>query len=126
MKLKLEPVGSTGPLSSATAAAGDAYKVIPRFFRVKTDGTLDSLPSTSRIKIEFQGAAATSAGAPDPAHATGWVTDITALNTSVSPANTAIRFFRFRISFEIGVGQSSLSIETSTPALEFLKVPFKF
>jgi hypothetical protein len=110
------------PLNGLTGTVS----VIPRFFRVKTDGVLDSLPSTSQIKIEFQGAAATAAGAPDSAHLTGWVTDITQLNTSVSPANTAIRFFRFRISFKIGVGQASLSIDTSTPALEFLKVPFKF
>jgi len=110
------------PLAGLSGTAS----VIPRFFRVKTDGTLDSLPATSRIKIEFQGAAATSTGAPDPAHATGWVTDINALNTSINPSSTSMRFFRFRVSFEIGVGQSSLSIETSTPALEFLKVPFKF
>jgi hypothetical protein len=100
--------------------------IIPRFFRVSTDGTLDALPSTGRIKIEFQGAAATSTGAPDSANTTAWVTDITALNSSVAPANTALRFFRFRVGFEIGVGQANLTIDSPIPALEFLKVPFKF
>ncbi len=110
------------PLNGLTGTAS----VIPRFFRVKTDGTLDSLPSTSQIKIEFQAAPATSTGAPNSANTTPWVTDVAALNASVNPANTALRFFRFRVGFTIGVGQSSLSTSTSTPALEFLKVPFKF
>jgi hypothetical protein len=110
------------PLNGLTGTAS----IIPRFFRVQTDGTLDSLPSTSRIKIEFQAAAATATGTPDTSMLTLWKTDITELNTSVAPANTALRFFRFRISFEIGVGQPALSTTTSIPALEFLKVPFKF
>jgi hypothetical protein len=102
--------------------------LIPRFFRVSTDGVLDALPppTAASVKLEFQAAPITPAGAPDEVNATPWTPDITTLNTTVTPANTALRFFRFRATFTIGIGSPSLSADTPIPSIEFLRVPFKF
>lgn len=102
--------------------------LIPRFFRVSTDGVLDALPpaTAAAVKLEFQAAPITLAGTPDEANATPWTPDITTLNTSVTPPNTSLRFFRFRAAFTIGIGSPSLNANTPIPSIEFLRVPFKF
>lgn len=120
--LRVTVVDSGTPLNNLTGVAS----IIPRFFRVLQDGTLDSLTTSSTVKIEFQAAPAAASGLPNATLATPWVTDINLLNTSVSPANTTLRFFRFRVAFEIGVGSSNLDFNTPIPSLDFLKVPFKF
>jgi len=99
-------------------------ELIPRFFRVQTNGVADALPSSSEIKIEFQAAPRNALGVPDETNATAWVTDIELLNTS--PNNTDFRFLRFRVSFDIAATGSSLSFNTPRPSLEFLSVGFRF
>lgn len=110
------------PLDGLTGTAA----VHPRFFRVAQDGVVDALTAASSIKIEFQAAPVATSGLPNETAATPWVTDINALNTSVNPANTSLRFFRFRVAFNIGIGQPSLDFSTPIPSVDFLKVPFKF
>jgi len=99
-------------------------ELIPRFFRVQTNGVADALPSSSEIKIEFQAAPRNALGVPDETNATAWVTDVELLNTS--PNNTDFRFLRFRVSFDIAATGSSLSFNTPRPSLEFLSVGFRF
>ncbi|MBL8857922.1 MAG: hypothetical protein JNL28_05410 [Planctomycetes bacterium] len=120
--LRVTVADSGSPLAMLTGTAA----VIPRFFRVAENGTFDTLSSSSSIKIEFQAAPAAPSGLPNESLTTPWVTNITALNTSVSPANTTLRFFRFRVSFEIGIGAPNLNFDTPTPSIDFLKTPFKF
>lgn len=118
-------VGTSGiPLNGLTGAL--PIEIHPRFFRVSENGVADALSSSSEVKIEFQAAPVAASGLPNETAATPWVTDIAALNTTVTPANTALRFFRFRVSFTIGIGQASLNFDTPIPSLDFLKVPFKF
>lgn len=118
-------VGSSGmPLDGLTGAL--AVEIRPRFFRAAEDGVADALTSSSSIKIEFQAAPVAASGLPNETAATPWVTNINALNTTTTPANSDLRFFRFRVSFTIGIGQPSLSFDTPVPSLDYLKVPFKF
>jgi hypothetical protein len=122
--MRVTVADSGAPLATLTGTAA----IIPRFFRVAEDGQFDKLSSTSTIKIEYQAAPAAASGLPNESLATAWVTDINALNApplSV-PTNTNLRFFRFRVAFEIGIGQASLEFDTPTPSIDFLKVPFKF
>jgi hypothetical protein len=120
--LRVFVADSGAPLAALTGTAA----IIPRFFRVSEDGQFDKLSSTSSIKIEYQATTAAASGLPNETAATPWVTDINALNTTTTPANTALRFFRFRVAFEIGIGQPSLDFNTPTPGLDFLRIPFKF
>jgi hypothetical protein len=114
--------GSGTPL--AGAGAGDSYTLRPRFFEVQTDGTLNRLPSTADITIEFQAAPATILGTPDEAGASAWVKDVTLLNSL--PGNNGLRFVRFRVAFDIGADGTDLSATTPIPALQFLRLPFRF
>lgn len=120
--LRATVADSGAPLSGLTGTVS----VIPRFFRVAEDGNFDVLSSTSSIKFEFQAAPVAASGLPNEGAATPWVTNINLLNTSTTPANTSLRFFRFRVAFEIGIGQPALDFSTATPSVDFLKLPFKF
>lgn len=108
--------------------AGDSFEVIPRFFRVSTDGEVDALPASSSIKLEFQATSQTEQGTPvetvSDTGASPWVTDIEDLNSHPNAEN--FRFFRFRATFDILADLSPLSFTTPIPALDFLRVPFKF
>lgn len=120
--LRATVANSGAPLSGLVGTAA----IIPRFFRVAEDGQFDKLSASSSIKIEYQAAPMAASGLPNETLATPWVTDITALNTSVTPANTSLRFFRFRVAFEIGIGAAALDFSTPTPQIDFLRIPFKF
>jgi len=122
--LRATVADSGAPLAGLAGTAA----IIPRFFRVLEDGQFDKLSAASSIKFEYQAARAAASGLPDEnvGGITPWVTDITQLNSSIVPANTSLRFFRFRVAFEIGIGQSSLDFNTPTPSVDFLRIPFKF
>jgi hypothetical protein len=115
---------------------GDGVDILPRFFRVTTQGVEDSLPQSpglgqpgSTITMEFQATSATQTGAPD--ETTGvpsqFETDISRLsNTTVYPNAKNFRFFRFRITFDLLSGQGQLTSSIPVPNLQFFRVPFKF
>jgi hypothetical protein len=100
------------------------FALIPRFFAVSTDGSEDSLPDSTTVQIEFQATTATLTGEPDESATavSAWVTDITMLN-----GNPDWRFVRFRVRFDIDAQMTGvLNADTPRPALEFLRVPFRF
>jgi hypothetical protein len=115
-------------------APGDGIELRPRFFRVSTQGVLDSLPQSpgpgqpgSAIMIEFQAAPANTTGIPDTSSASQFETDIGRLgDVSVYPAAASFRFFRFRVTFDLLDGQGQLTFSIPVPSLEFFRVPFKF
>lgn len=107
----------------AVPTAGLA-ELIPRFFRVETNGVLDALPSSSEITIEFQAAPRNSLGVPDESNATAWVTDVALLNSAGN--NPSFRYVRFRVSFDISAMGSSLTFNTPRPLLRFLTIGFRF
>jgi hypothetical protein len=125
-QLRLTVVGTGTPLTGFGFGAN--VLVRPRFFRVITEGTSDSLPSSSQILIEFQAAPATAQGDPNtnvgPLGASDWVPSIATINAHPNAAN--FRFIRFRVAFDIVADGGSLSFETPIPSLDFLRVPFRF
>lgn len=110
------------PLNGIPTTGSASVSIRPRFFRVRTSGTQDAIPDPVQVKFEFQATTVSSLGTPDEAGATLWVTDINALNTH--PNNAELRFFRFRVSFDLGT--STLSANSPIPSIEFLRVPFRF
>lgn len=120
--LRITVSESGAPLAGRTGAVS----VLPRFFRVQEAGGFDHLSTTNLIRIEFQAAPAGPSGGPAPSAATPWVSDITALNTTTAPANTSLRFLRFRVTFDLAVGQPTVALHEPLPGLDFLSVPFRF
>ncbi|MCY2960319.1 MAG: hypothetical protein NTY35_09155 [Planctomycetota bacterium] len=110
------------PLASIPTDGTASLSIRPRFFRVKTTGALDSLPDPATVKFEFQATSANTNGQPDEAAATPFVTDINQLNTN--PNNAQLRFFRFRVTFDLGL--TDLSATTPIPSIDYLRVPFRF
>jgi len=96
--------------------------LVPRYFTITTGGVEDSLPATASVKLEFQAAPAVGDepdGAPDEAHASAWLTDISGLN------DIDYRFVRYRVTFDIAEF-GDLSTTTPRPVLDFLRIPFEF
>ena len=116
-------IPGTGPdLNSFTPTGGAEFRLIPRFFRVVSNATPDSLPSSASITLTFEGAAADVNGQPDdsgmllvPA-----TSDVTLLN------DPELAFFRFEVLFDIAADGSSPNANSPQPALEFLRIPFRF
>ncbi len=103
---------------------GDAISVIPRFFRISTNGTNDALPASSTIQVRFQAAPADAAGNPTLTGATGFLTDASQIQVAAGAAN--FKFVRFRVDFDILADGSSLTFSTPRPKIDFLRLPFKF
>lgn len=124
--LRVTVDGSGTPLAGFNSGTG--AEIRPRFFRVSTNGTLESLPSTTQITFEFQAAPATPEGLPNETLAfpssTTFTPDITTFNTA--PGAADFRFFRFRVTFDISANGDPLTVDTSVPSIDFLKVPFRF
>ena len=87
-----------------------------------SNATPDSLPSSASITLTFEGAAADVNGQPDdsgmllvPA-----TSDVTLLN------DPELAFFRFEVLFDIAADGSSPNANSPQPALEFLRIPFRF
>lgn len=117
-------VSSTGP----ELPASGQVSLIPRYFRVLTGATADALPDSASVQISFQATTADEAGLPDPDNVvpslTTWATDIAELNEAAS--NPMLRFYRFRVEFEVGIGDADLSASTPRPTVQFLRTPFRF
>lgn len=116
-------VGTSGmPLAGIPSDGSASVSLRPRFFRVKTAGVVDSLPDPATVQFEFQATVLSTTGAPDETAASPWTTDITTLNLLSN--NAQLRFFRFRVTFDLGLTQ--LSTTTPVPSIDFLRVPFRF
>jgi hypothetical protein len=116
-------VATTGvPLQIFTP--GDAVTVIPRFFRVATNGVNDALPLSATIRVQFQAAPADLAGNPTLTGATAFLNDAGAIQNDANAAN--FKFVRFRVDFDILADGSSLTFTTPRPEIDFLRLPFKF
>ena len=110
---------------NADLPSAGTVELRPRYFLIETNGVESVLPTTAGVQIQFQAAPASVAGQPDDSNifpGTGqWANDISTL--SGAPGNTNFRFFRFRVSFDIG---NDLSFNTPRPGVDFLRVPFRF
>jgi hypothetical protein len=113
-------------LTSFSAGGGVAAEVIPTYFKVRTNGALDSLPDTAAVYLKFQAAPATTTGVPDTAQAVPASpgSDVSVLNAH--PNNAAFRFLRFQVEFDIDALSQGITPTSPLPALDFLRLPFRF
>lgn len=123
-QLRVSVASSGTPL--AGISNGFTVELIPRFFRVVTEGTNDAYPATAEIRIKFQAAPANSIGQPNEALASAFVTDIAALNTP--PVGVVYEFIRFQVEFNLATDATggAVSSDTPIPSIEFLRIPFRF
>jgi hypothetical protein len=120
-------VGGSRPLTAfRPSGAGDvvAFRLLPRFFLVVTDGLKDVLPDSAFVSVRFQAAKDNGAGAPDETDLLqDWTSDITQFNTK--PAGL-LQFFRYEVEFDLDKDGAGIGSDTEPVTLEFLKIPFLF
>jgi hypothetical protein len=109
----------------APFAPGDGVVLRPHFFRVVTDGVVDSLPDSAKIRIEFQATTQNQLGGPDSYGESPWRTDLSSLDPNVS-GNPDYRYLRFRVVFDVAANGSPLTPLTPIPSLDFVRLPFRF
>jgi hypothetical protein len=109
------------PDLTAFTPGGTTYELIPRFYRVRTAGTADSIDAESRIAVEFQGLAAGVAGQPG-AVVVDWTTNMSTLST----APQTIEFVKFRVTFDIDTANNGLTGNEELPSLDFVRFLLQF
>lgn len=126
----LQRLALTVPASGAKltsfnpGVSGAVYRLIPRFFRVKTTGTLDALPTSARIEIRFAATGAKLDGTPETAPVLVPLTpDVAALN-AVTPGT--ISFFQFELLFDLDALGTGLTATSPRPSIQFVRLPFRF
>lgn len=98
---------------------GLTYELVPRFFRVRTGNTFDTMPTGSSIAVRFQGLGTTTQGTPDVLDpVVDWTPNISGIND----ASSEIDFVRFEVEFNLG----TLDANAPRPQLRFLRVPLLF
>ncbi len=100
------------------------FTLIPRFFRVVTDGIPDSLPTNSQVKIQFEATGADPFGNPDTTNILVPLTGDIAQFNALAPGS--LRFFRFQVEFDLDAGGAGLMVTTKPVGLDFLRMPFRF
>jgi hypothetical protein len=109
------------PMTSFQPAGGVDVSLIPQFFRVITNGQVDSFPDNKRITVLFSATRADASGKPNEAIATDFTSDISTLNMAEWD------FFRFQVEFDLNTDPGSgADLDTPRPGLEFLRVPIDF
>lgn len=99
-------------------------QVIPRYFLLSSQGLPGQMPASTTVTIQFQGTGADLLGNPDTDNILqDWTGDLSAL--SAQPAGE-LRFFRFRVEFDLDAMNAGLSADTQTTQLDFMRIPFRF
>ena len=99
-------------------------RLIPRFFRVVTDGVEGALPDSAFVRIRFQATGADASGNPDERNLLqDWTGDISKFNEL---EDGALQFFRFQVEFDLDARAAGLTVDTEPVQLDFLRIPFRF
>ncbi|MFK5956517.1 MAG: hypothetical protein QM477_08750 [Planctomycetota bacterium] len=116
---------SDGPLLFALDGGNPTWSVREKFFRVDTVGAKNSLPASTSITFEFQGAdEATGLGLEigngipgDPIDVGGkvWHTDLTLLDGA--------RFIRYRVTFQADAQGNGIDLSSPLPVIDYVKIP---
>lgn len=105
---------------SLLVGSGASWAIQPRFFRMATSGLVDSLPSNTQVRIQFQGAEQSAAGSNEPGTpfpgANTWTSDLSQLE--------GYRFIRYQVLFDIDAQSSGVNLATPRPLLSYFKLPF--
>jgi len=122
--LSLTVDGSGPSLASFAPGGGITASVHPAFFRIASDGVPDSLPATAEVQIRFEATSADVDGLPVSPSLVPLTSNIGDLNTS--PFNKDLRFIRFEVLFDIDALGNGLSPSSPIPAIDFLRIPFRY
>jgi len=106
---------SNGPMA---LVASNNWVVREKFFGISTTDTLDRLPASASVRVQFQGTDETTPGSnePDPDSATAWTGDGTTTLTDLKGK----RFIRYRVTFDIDALNSGATLDKEKPALLYL------
>jgi len=96
------------------------WSIRPNFFRVDTSGLKGSLPDSSSIRFEFQGADELAPGSNVPGPPVPGVNQWTS-NLAVLQGQ---RFIRYRITFEADAQSVGIGLSSPLSVLDYLKIPF--
>ena len=110
----------------STASGTVTVALRPNFFRMSTAGDLDRYPTNSDVQIWFDATVNDANGLPDGAQSFSAgngglpATDANALNAQNWD------YFRFGVTFDVNASGGPFDISAPRPALDFLRLPFKF
>jgi hypothetical protein len=121
---------ANGPaLDSFQAGAPIDALLQPAFFRICTDGTVDSLPASAAVQIMFEATEADVNGNPTSPASVPLTADAGVLNSFMSATtgdNSTLRFVRFEVLFDIDVGMTGLTPNNPIPSAKFMRMPFQY
>ena len=126
LTLALVVDGDPAPALSSFQPGGPIEALVhPSAFRVVTSDQADFLPDSVDVQFRFQSAPAGLDGLPDPGStsAVDWTTDIADLNGV--PAGD-VDFIRFEVLFDLDAQGTGLTETSPRPALDFLRLMFRF
>ena len=108
------------PMEFALDVGSPTWSVRQKYFRVETNGVRDSMPSSTSIKLEFQGADESAAGTNQPGtpfpSAVSWTTDLATLK--------GFRYVRYRVTFDADALSTGIDLNSPLPLLDYIKLPF--
>jgi len=118
-RLTLTTRVSNGPMA---LLASSNWVVRQKFFGISTTETLDRLPASASVRIQFQGTRETFPGSnePDLANVTAWTGDGVTTMTDLQGE----RYLRYRITFDIDALGSGATLDKEKPALLYMTTPF--
>jgi hypothetical protein len=128
INVAVQPDGMSTLLDFTPAMSGTIQVLlIPRFFRVVTDGQPDALPTEAFVNIRFQAARVDGMGNPDEDDpVVDFTGDISQFNTANMAMPGEIQFFRFEVEFDLTGGGGTLDADTKPVTLDFLRIPYLF
>jgi hypothetical protein len=115
--------------SRRRAATGSPHEttlaLVPRFFRVATDGVAGHLPPSAEVRVRFQ-AVGGSAGVPDPEDVlVDWTADAGALGSALSATGVRPAWLRFQVGFDLDPARRGPGGPAGV-SFELLGMPFAF
>lgn len=124
LDLSLNRVAGLGIGQLVNPSRPVSYRLIPRYFSIKSGGVLNALPMNSDLRVRFEAAREDPSGRPDA------LNPLVPLTSDVSELNALLPgeldFLRLRFDLNVDVQGTGLSLQTPTLELDFLRLPFRF
>ena len=123
-QLRIVVDGQAGTLQNFINQFASRYSLIPRFFRVVTNGVVDSLPADAFVRIRFEATGDDGFGNPNEANILVPLTGDVSQFGALPPGD--LQFFRFVVDFDLDVMGLGVTRDTTPVSLEFLRLPLRF
>jgi len=110
-------------VNTATGTVTAALR--PHYFRISTQGQPDSFPAGTDVQIFFDATSMNTDGSPNEAVSYGALNGGPTGNVSLLNGQNW-DFFRFRVVFNLNTGGGGVDPNAPRPAVDFLRVPFRY